>query len=123
MVFNAPFFPNTAIMEAFDSRMGSYAWKSILKGRDIIQRRARWRIGNGEKINIWQHCLLPKKNPPQLPICPIDDFADSTVEYLIDLTTRHWLTDSVDGLFVAEDAEMRKKKKLLSQAATEDVLY
>lgn len=68
--------------------------------------------------------FVTKKNPPQLPICPINDFADSTVEFLIDPMTRHWLIDLVDGLFVAEDVEMIKKKKnLLSQVATEDVLY
>ena len=39
-------------MEAADSRMGSYAWKSILRGRNIIQRGALWRIGNGEKMNL-----------------------------------------------------------------------
>ena len=49
-VFNARFFPN---MEALDTRMGSYAWKSILIGRDVIQRGSRWRVGNGKKINIW----------------------------------------------------------------------
>ena len=35
-IFKAMFFPNTMIMEAKDSRMGSYAWRSILIGRDII---------------------------------------------------------------------------------------
>ena len=35
-VFKAMFFPNTTIMEAKDSRMGSYAWRSILIGRDVI---------------------------------------------------------------------------------------
>ena len=41
-------------MEVADSRLGSYAWKSILRGRDIIQRGAKWKVGGGEKINIWQ---------------------------------------------------------------------
>ena len=52
-VFKAHFFPNSSIMEAADSTTGSYAWKSIPRGRDIIQRGAIWRIVNGEKINIW----------------------------------------------------------------------
>ena len=53
-VFKGRLFPNSSIMEATDSRLGSYAWKSILRGRDIIKRGAIWRIGSGEKINIWQ---------------------------------------------------------------------
>lgn len=108
-VFKARFFPNTTIMEASDTRMGSYAWKNILIGRDIIQRGLRWRVGNGEKINIWQHRWLPRKHPPQLPICPIDDFEHSWVSCLIDPNTRRWQTDIVDGLFVEADAEMIKK--------------
>ena len=29
-------------MEAKDSRRGSYTWKSILKGRDVIAQGACW---------------------------------------------------------------------------------
>ena len=53
-VFKARLFPNSSIMEATDSRLGSYAWKSILRGRDIIKRGAIWRIGSGEE---W--CWVP----------------------------------------------------------------
>ena len=52
-VFKARFFPSATIMEASDSRMGSYTWKSIFVGREVIKRGSRWRIGNGEKVNIW----------------------------------------------------------------------
>lgn len=47
------FPPNNSIMEAVDSRMGSYAWESILKDRDVLQCGARWWVYNGEKIKIW----------------------------------------------------------------------
>ena len=48
-VFKARFFPNCTLMEANDIRYGSYAWRSTLKGREVLQRGARWRVGNGEK--------------------------------------------------------------------------
>ena len=50
-VFKVRFFPKTTILEDKDSRLGSYAWKSILTGRDVIQRRANWRVGDGRKKN------------------------------------------------------------------------
>ena len=109
-------------MEAVDSRMGSYAWKSILRGRDIIQRGARWRVGNGEKINIWRQRWLPRKHPPYLPICPIQDFENSTVSCLIDQSTQQWRADLVDGLFNEEDAELVKSVPL-SHVEAEDVLF
>ena len=109
-------------MEASNTRLGSYAWKSILIGRDVIQRGSRWRVGNGEKINIWQHRWLPRKHPPQLPTCPIDDFEHSLVSCLIDPNTRQWQTDIVDGLFMEANVEIIKKIPL-SQLAIDDVLY
>lgn len=87
-IFKAHFFPNSSIMEAIDSRLGSYAWKSILRGRDIIQRGAIWRIGSGEKINIWQQCWLPRKHPPRQPTCPLESFENHTVDLLINPNTR-----------------------------------
>ena len=88
-VFKARFFPNTTIMEAKDSRLGSYAWRSILIGRDVIQRGPRSRVGNGKKkIRILQDHWLPRKHPPLLSACPIADFEDSTVDILIDPQTR-----------------------------------
>ena len=50
-VFKAQFFPHCSIMESSDSRVGSYAWKSILHGRDVI---AWGCIGNGRIVKIWQ---------------------------------------------------------------------
>ena len=121
-VFKARFFPNTTNMEASVSRMGSYAWKSILVGREVIKRGSRWRIGNGEKVNIWQHRWLPRKNPPYLPTCPIEDFEHTMVSCLIDPSTRQWHTDLVDGLFMEEDAELEKKIPL-SKKVIEGVLF
>ena len=47
-VFKARFFPNCSIIEAQDSRSASYAWRSILKGRDVLQRGAKrmWEMEN-----------------------------------------------------------------------------
>ena len=121
-VFKARFFLNSTIMEAINSRMGSYGWKSILRGRDIIQRGASWRIGSGEKINIWQQCWLPRKHPRQLPTCPLESFENHTVATLFDPIIRRWNEELVDGLFVTEDADLIKKIPL-SRNAAKDNLY
>lgn len=96
-------------MEANDTRYGSYAWRSILKGREVLQRGARWRVGNGEKIKIWQHSWLPRKHPPQVLSHPIESMENLTVAELINETTRHWNEELIDGVFACEEAAMIKK--------------
>ena len=45
--------PSCTIFDA-NSSSDSFAWKSILHSRNLIDREARWRIGNGQSIRIFQ---------------------------------------------------------------------
>ena len=58
-VFESKFFPNCSIMEAEERHGGSYAWKSILNGKEVIWQGAKWRVGNGESIKLWGDNWLP----------------------------------------------------------------
>ena len=87
--FKAWFFPNCSIMEAKYSSTGSYAWRSILHGRDVLLRGCRWMVGNGRSVHIWQSTWLPWKHPTNVTSPIIDSMVDARVEILIDEATRH----------------------------------
>ena len=44
-VFKAKFFPNCFILEAPDSAKGSYAWRIILMGREVLKKRREMESG------------------------------------------------------------------------------
>ena len=52
--FKTKFFPHGTIFYAKENK-GSFAWKSILKGRDVIRQGLKWRIGNGSKVRIFSN--------------------------------------------------------------------
>ena len=41
-VFKVRFFSNCSILEARESVVGSYAWKSLLSARDVIHKGMIW---------------------------------------------------------------------------------
>lgn len=121
-VFKVKFFPNCTIMEAKDSRSGSYSWRSILKGRDVIQRGLRWQVGDGRKIKIWQHHWLQIKHPTTLTSPIIETMDEAIVDILIDPHTRLWDESMVGGIFIPHEVELINKKIPLARISLDDVL-
>lgn len=37
----------------------SLLWKSLLGTRDLVDKGARWRVGDSKTIRIWEHRWLP----------------------------------------------------------------
>lgn len=59
-VFHSKFFHNCSIWEAADTQSSSYAWKSILRGREVLREGMRWRVGTGTSIWVWSDPWLPQ---------------------------------------------------------------
>ena len=78
-VFKARFFPNGTILDAKEPASVSYAWKSILHGRDVILKEALWRVGDGKHIKIWGNNWLPTKFQPKV-ISPMI-FSQQTLQW------------------------------------------
>lgn len=51
-VLKANYFPNTDFIRARRKRNESWVWASLIHGRDMVLKSARWSIGSGESILI-----------------------------------------------------------------------
>ena len=58
-VFKAKYFPHSNFMDAVTRSHPSYVWQSILAAQGIVRKGLMWRVGNGERIHIWQDSWLP----------------------------------------------------------------
>ena len=92
-VFKAKFFPNSTIMEAKNPANASYAWKSILKGRDVIKRGVAWRIGLGLSVQVWGDNWLPTKHNPKIISPVVAGGEGAKVGDFIDQVQKIWKED------------------------------
>lgn len=93
-------------MEAFESCFKSYAWHSILKGRDVLLKGAKWRVGNGESIGVWRDSWLPSCEHPGILSPVVDGFEEAKVADLIDPVSRQWDLSLIQGLFNPNEADL-----------------
>jgi len=93
------YFSGGVFLNALLGRQPSYAWRSIIQARDVMERGLGWRVGNGEFIRIWRDKWLPPPNPILIhnPLQGLD--RDSRVSKLIDPHTRWWNFDLIRCIF------------------------
>ena len=71
-------------MEVTNPNNSSYAWKSIIKGREVIKRGASWRIGTGAAVDICGSNWLPTQNNPRILSLVMPGLPSHKVSFLID---------------------------------------
>ncbi|GKV02210.1 hypothetical protein SLEP1_g14669 [Rubroshorea leprosula] len=58
-VLKAIHFPDVDFVNAQEGSNPSWAWKSLLKGRNLLQHGLGWNIGSGESVNVWSDAWVP----------------------------------------------------------------
>ncbi|XP_075669986.1 uncharacterized protein LOC142639733 [Castanea sativa] len=98
-------------MEATCPSSASYAWKSIIKGRD------------GKSIHIWGDRWLPHKHSPLVLSPQVEGLAEAKVQSLIDEDQRCWKTDLIDGTLLDFEATMVKSIPLCLTDQPDELIW
>ena len=78
---------------------GLFAWKSILHARNIIKQGAKWRVGDGSQIKIYDSNWLKRETQGRIQSPPAPSLRNATVSTLIDPLTKCWKVSTIDSLF------------------------
>jgi len=86
----AQYFPRCNFLEATDSPISSFTWKSILAAKPIIQRGSCWRAGNGASIWVLSDAWIPIHPTNKVLYATHIVEEDLMVVEVIDPDTRSW---------------------------------
>ena len=82
-------------MKCANSNKGSYAWKSLLQARHVIELGVGWRIGDGESTLIQSDKWLPKNPSAMIVSPPVTLPLDSKVSAHIDEDNYSWKSNLI----------------------------
>lgn len=88
-VLKALYFPNSDFLRAGRKRNESWAWSSLIHGRGIILKSARWIVGSGNCIDIQEDCWLASGDRVVLN----ENSGLKWVSDIIDPVLKSWKTD------------------------------
>ncbi|XP_042504810.1 uncharacterized protein LOC122081684 [Macadamia integrifolia] len=90
------YFPNCEFLNAKLGTNPSWAWRSIVVGREVLRSGLIWRIGTGENIHIWKDNWLPSLPGYKLHHPPLEDCPFTHVSEFIDPQSRCWNRTLID---------------------------
>lgn len=107
------YFHRSEFLESSIGTRPSYAWRSIIHGRELLQEGLLKKVGNGRLTKVWTDNWLfdLSPRPPRYRQDAVVDLT-LTVDELLDHHTNSWKVDLVRELFVDDDVDLVLKTKV-----------
>ncbi|XP_042972884.1 uncharacterized protein LOC122304684 [Carya illinoinensis] len=104
-VMKQKYYPTGNLLKAKLGSSPSYVWRSMMAGLSILKSGLRWRVGNGNSINLWSDKWIPSL-PPFTVTSPRDvDCWCERVSDLIDPRQRSWKKELLVEMFLVTEIQ------------------
>lgn len=110
------YFPRSSFLDCSMGTRPSFAWRSILHGRDLLSKGLLQKIGNGTNSRVWieNWIMAETPRPPRYRQGAIVDLTLS-VSDLMDPLSGGWNVPLVHDLICAEDVDLVLSSKFNTQ--------
>jgi hypothetical protein len=103
-VLKAKYYTNCDILKAGPKKGASFTWQRIMAGLRTFKRGCIWKVGTGEKINIWLDPWVPLSHDRMVQT-QRGQIRLRTIDELINPDTMQWdeqmFTDNVNPIDVS----------------------
>lgn len=100
----AQYFSRSSILQAHCPARGSFTWRNIHHGRDLLADGLIWRLGDGSHVDIWESNWIPRASAQR----PLGRKCETTVKKVSELLNGEgtgWDTQKLDWIFHGADSE------------------
>ncbi|CAL8082381.1 unnamed protein product [Prunus armeniaca] len=120
-IFRARYHPSAPFLEAGVGTNPSFIWRSLQWGKELLNKGLRWRVGNGESIQVYTNKWLPVPSffkimsAPQLPL--------STLVCDLFTSSGQWNVPLLKDIFWDQEVEAILQIPLVSLASHDCLIW
>ncbi|KAK2646950.1 hypothetical protein Ddye_022145 [Dipteronia dyeriana] len=100
---------------------GFLLWKSLLWGRELLEKGSRWRVGNGKSICIYKDRWIPRQSTFQ--VFSLHVLGENATIDSLKLLSGIWNFELVWGSFLEDDAKMILSVPPCSNNSSDSLLW
>jgi hypothetical protein len=124
LCLKAKYYPNTDILQATQRSQPSYAWQSIQQAIEIIKKGSCWRIGNGQKVRIWEDNWLISQNGFKIFTPQPNNSSISKVSDIITLQpSKSWNSDIINQVFIPFERDQIHQIPLVKEQTDDQLMW
>lgn len=107
------YFPHSTFLDAQSGARPSYAWRSLIYGRELVKKGLKKSIGDGYNTSVWLDKWVddPELGPRPPWIKCISFDVNLMVKDLIDHSSRKWNVSALQAIFFPRDVELILSKQ------------
>lgn len=118
------YFPSSSFLQAVKGSRASWAWSSLLAGRDLVLEACVWSLRDGKTIRVFSDPWAHRRYDSRMGLHPVtEDQAQTRMEEWIDPQTRTWNVGAVREAVSAKEAETILSILILFQHKKDDMRW
>lgn len=94
-----------------------------METQDIIKRSSRWRVGDGNSIQIWKDLWLLDQSNPKVLTTPFPYLEEANVSSLMNMHGTYWDVDIIQDIFEPRDANLIMNIHLSMQKRSDKLIW
>uniref|UniRef100_A0A3Q7G5S6 RNase H type-1 domain-containing protein n=1 Tax=Solanum lycopersicum TaxID=4081 RepID=A0A3Q7G5S6_SOLLC len=116
-ILKSKYFSHPSLIPLF------FIWKSIILGRDLLQKGFKWRGGSGDCIKEWKDSWIPNSSgfKPSQMLAQID--VELRVKDLVEENTHTWNLDDLEKYFCSNDFHTIFSKPISTTGSSYKVIW
>lgn len=104
-MMKAIYFPNSSFLKATRGGRPSWAWASLLQGRELLNKGVGWQIHHGRDVKFWDDAWVPYAPNFRMPLNRPDENDHRRMADFLNQSTKDWDLQQLKESLPIQEAE------------------